>query len=41
MPVMDYFGVPGTARASLAIYNNTADVDRLAAGLVKAKQIFS
>ena len=41
MPVMDYFGVPGTARASLAIYNNTADIDRLAAGLVKAKQIFS
>jgi len=41
MPVMDYFGVPGTARASLAMYNNTADVDRLVAGLVKAKQIFS
>ncbi len=41
MPVMDYFGVPGTARASLAIYNNTADVDRLTAGLVMAKQIFS
>ena len=41
MPVMDYFGVPGTARASLALYNNTADVDRLAAGLIKAKQIFS
>ncbi len=41
MPVMDYFGVPGTARASLALYNNTTDVDCLAAGLVKAKQIFS
>ena len=41
MPVMDYFGVPGTARASLALYNNTADVDCLTAGLVKAKQIFS
>jgi cysteine desulfurase/selenocysteine lyase len=41
MPVMDYFGVPGTARASLALYNNKADIDRLAAGLVKAKQIFS
>jgi cysteine desulfurase/selenocysteine lyase len=41
MPVMDYFGVPGTARASLAIYNNTADVDRLTEGLAKAKQIFS
>ena len=41
MPVMDFFGVPGTARASLALYNNTADVDCLTAGLVKAKQIFS
>jgi cysteine desulfurase/selenocysteine lyase len=41
MPVMDYYGVPGTARASLALYNNKADIDRLAAGLVKAKQIFS
>ena len=41
MPVMDFFGVPGTARASLALYNNTADVDCLTAGIVKAKQIFS
>jgi len=41
MPVMDYFGVPGTARASLALYNNSTDVDCLTAGLVKAKQIFS
>ena len=41
MPVMDYFGVPGTARASLALYNNKADIDRLVSGLIKAKQIFS
>ena len=41
MPVMDYFGITGTARASLALYNNVDDVDRLVAGLDKAKQIFA
>ncbi len=41
MPVMDFFGVPGTARASLALYNNTDDVDRLVDAINKAKQIFS
>ena len=41
MPVMQYFGIPGTTRASLALYNNSDDVDRLVAGLIKAKQIFS
>ena len=41
MPVMDYYGIPGTARASLALYNNEADVDALVAGLGKAKEIFT
>lgn len=41
MPVMECFGVPGTVRASLALYNNTDDVDRLIDGLEKARQIFS
>jgi cysteine desulfurase/selenocysteine lyase len=41
MPVMDYFSVPGTARASLALYNNTDDIDRFVEALVKAKQIFA
>jgi cysteine desulfurase/selenocysteine lyase len=40
MPVMDFFRVPGTARASLALYNNRDDVDRLIASLAKAKEIF-
>ncbi len=40
MPVMDFFRVPGTARASLALYNNRDDVDRLVASLAKAKEIF-
>ncbi len=41
MPVMQRFGLPGTARASLGLYNNADDVDRLVAALQKAKQVFS
>ena len=41
MPAMHFFGVPGTARPSLALYNNTDDVDRLAAAINKAKQVFA
>jgi cysteine desulfurase/selenocysteine lyase len=41
MPVMEFFGVPGTARASLALYNNFDDIDRLVAALEKAKEIFA
>ena len=40
MPVMDFYGVPGTARASRALYNNQDDVDRLVAALTTAKEIF-
>jgi len=41
MPVMDFFGVPGTARASLAFYNTVDDVDRFIAALDRARQIFA
>jgi cysteine desulfurase/selenocysteine lyase len=41
MPVMQHFSVPGTARASLALYNNRDDIDRLVAALHQAKEIFS
>ncbi len=41
MPVMDFYGIPGTARASLALYNNRDDVDALIAGLGKAKELFA
>ncbi len=41
MPVMDYFGIPGTARASLALYNNADDVDRLVDALKQAKKLFA
>ena len=36
-PIMKQFGVPGTARASFAVYNTMDEVDRLFAGLEKAK----
>jgi cysteine desulfurase / selenocysteine lyase len=41
MPVMDRFGVPATARASFALYNDRSDVDRLIVGLRQALEIFS
>ncbi|HMA42427.1 MAG TPA: cysteine desulfurase [Gemmatimonadales bacterium] len=40
-PVMDYFGVPATARASFALYNTRADVDALVAALRKVRKVFS
>ncbi len=41
MPVMQRFGLPGTTRASLALYNNTDDIDRLITALEKAREIFA
>ena len=40
-PVMDRFHVPATTRASLAFYNTFQEIDALAAGLEKVKEIFS
>src|SRR5881409_3212363 len=39
-PLMDRFGVPATARASLALYNTREEVDALAAGIGKVLEIF-
>ena len=36
MPLMERLGVPGTVRASFALYNSRADVDALAAAVRKA-----
>jgi cysteine desulfurase / selenocysteine lyase len=41
MPVMDYFGIPATARASFAFYNTKAEADRLVAALLKAREVFA
>ncbi len=35
-PVMDFFGIPGTVRASFSFYNTPAEIDMLVAGLNKA-----
>jgi cysteine desulfurase / selenocysteine lyase len=39
-PVMDRFGVPATSRASFALYNTRSEIDRLAEGIGKVKEIF-
>src|SRR5947208_2826158 len=40
-PVMDWFNIPATTRASLAFYNTMAEIDALASGIRKVKEIFS
>lgn len=39
-PLMRRLGVPATTRASCYVYNTTEDLDRLATGLEKARDIF-
>lgn len=39
-PLMKFYGVPATCRASLSLYNNQEDIDQLYAGLVKVKTFF-
>ncbi|QNK63719.1 cysteine desulfurase [Pedobacter sp. PAMC26386] len=38
-PIMDFFGIPGTCRASFAFYNTRAEVDLLVAGIKRAATI--
>jgi cysteine desulfurase/selenocysteine lyase len=40
-PLMERLGLPATARASLGVYNDEADLDRLAEGVRKAVEMFS
>ncbi len=40
-PVMQHFGVPATARASLAFYNTRSDIDALVKGLDKVIEVFN
>jgi len=39
-PLMDQFGLPGTARASLTFYNTKAEIDRLVASLKGIQEMF-
>lgn len=40
MPLMDRFGVPATARVSLAFYNSEDDIESLLRGLAQVNDIF-
>jgi cysteine desulfurase/selenocysteine lyase len=40
MPVMQRYGVPATARVSIAFYNTKEDMDALARGLLKVREVF-
>jgi cysteine desulfurase/selenocysteine lyase len=39
MPVMEFYGLPATARASFAFYNTRAEVDRLVTALHLAREM--
>jgi cysteine desulfurase/selenocysteine lyase len=39
-PVMDRFGIPATARASLAMYNTREEIDALVTALHKVNEVF-
>lgn len=39
MPVMDFFKVPATARASMAFYNTFEEIDRLVVALARARDV--
>lgn len=38
-PIMDYYRIPGTVRASFSFYNTFEEIDRLVAGVQKAKDM--
>ncbi len=40
MPLMDFYGVPGTARASFAFYNTLDEVEQLFTALRKIQRLF-
>jgi cysteine desulfurase / selenocysteine lyase len=40
-PVMQRFGVPATVRASFALYNTRQEIDALARGLRKVREVFA
>jgi cysteine desulfurase / selenocysteine lyase len=40
-PLMERLGLTGTTRASLGVYNDEADIDRLAAAIEAAKEMFA
>jgi len=41
MPVMEFFKIPATARASFAFYNTFDEIDRLGASIERARHLFA
>lgn len=41
MPLMEYLGLPATARASFGLYNNQDDIEALVEGILLAKRFFA
>jgi cysteine desulfurase/selenocysteine lyase len=39
-PVMDFFGVPATSRASFGLYNTRAEIDALVSAIDRVKEVF-
>ena len=41
MPVMEFFGLPATARASFGCYSRESDIDALVTALASAREVFT
>ncbi len=41
MPLMEYYAIPGTVRASFALYNTKEEIDRLAEAVEKVREMLS
>lgn len=40
MPLMDFYGITGTARASMAMYNSEQDIDQLCDAVQRVQEVF-
>jgi cysteine desulfurase/selenocysteine lyase len=39
-PLMDHYGIPGTMRASFAVYNTTQEIDIMMEAIIRTKKMF-
>lgn len=40
-PIMNFYGIPGTVRASFSFYNTKEEIDRLKAGILRAQKMLA
>jgi cysteine desulfurase / selenocysteine lyase len=40
-PLMQFYGIPATARASFGLYNTKQDIDTLVQGLHQVRKVFA